>query len=83
VLTDVFSRTVSIEGAGMDRSVRRDSGTGSYTVITNAPNGDLKLSLIYDIDGIASGTGDVELRDQGRVHARRVTRTTLPRWRGL
>lgn len=25
VLTDVFSRTVSIEGAGMDRSVHRDS----------------------------------------------------------
>jgi hypothetical protein len=51
----------------MDLSVRRDSGTGSYPVITNAPNGDLKLSLVYDMDGIASGKADVEFRDQGRT----------------
>jgi hypothetical protein len=51
----------------MDRPVRRDSGTGSYTVIANAPNGDLKFSLVYDMDGIASGKDDGEFQDQGRT----------------
>jgi hypothetical protein len=67
VLTDFFSRTFSIEGEGIERSVRRDSGTGSYTVIANARNGDLKFSLVYDMEGIASGKAEGEFRDQGRT----------------
>jgi len=70
VLTDFFSRTFSIEGEGIERSVRLDSGTGSYTVIANARNGDLKFSLVYDMEGMASGKAE---ESSGTKDARNVS----------
>jgi hypothetical protein len=62
---NVFSKTVSHEGGGIDESARNIGGTDLYQVIDASPDRPRFIST-YRYDGRAAGSGAVEIRDMGQ-----------------
>lgn len=63
-LSTVFSKAVSIQGAGFDEYVKRVSGSGDYVVTGVAADG-ISFSLGYRYDGRAGGKGDFKILADG------------------
>ncbi|MFC5436033.1 hypothetical protein ACFPME_05650 [Rhodanobacter umsongensis] len=61
---NVFSRTIAYRASGYDESVRRISGSASYTVLDSATS-QPRLHIDYRYDGAHQGSGAVEFRDGG------------------
>jgi hypothetical protein len=61
---NVFSRTIAYRASGYDESVRRVSGSASYTVLDGSAT-QPRLHIDYRYDGVHQGTGTVEFRDRG------------------
>jgi len=63
-LADVFSKTVSILGAGFDEYVKRVAGSADYTVSGVAADG-ISFDSDYRYDGFASGSGSYKALADG------------------
>jgi hypothetical protein len=63
---NVFSKTVSYEGGGIEEQVDRVSGTALYEVLDASP-GKPKFNTTGRYDGRPSHTGSFEMRDSGRT----------------
>jgi hypothetical protein len=63
-LDNVFSRTIAYRASGYDDSVRRISGSASYTVLDGAAT-QPRLHIDYRYDGAHQGSGTVGFRDGG------------------
>jgi hypothetical protein len=63
---NVFSKTVSYEGGGIEEQVDRVSGSALYEVIDASPSNP-KFNSTARYDGHPSRTGSVEVRDAGRT----------------
>lgn len=63
-LADVFSKAVSIQGAGFDEYVRRISGSAYYAVTGVAPDG-ISFSQDYRYDGHPGGNADYKVLADG------------------
>lgn len=61
---NVFSRTIAYQATGFDESVRRVSGSASYTVLDGSAT-QPRLRIDYHYDGLQQGSGTVEFRDHG------------------
>jgi hypothetical protein len=61
---NVFSRTTAYRASGYDESVRRVSGSASYTVLDGSM-AQQRLRIDYRYDGLHEGSGAVEFRDRG------------------
>jgi hypothetical protein len=66
-LADVFSKAVSIQGAGFDEYVKRVSGSADYTVSGVAEDG-ITFSSDYRYDGFASGSGSYKALSDGMTN---------------
>jgi hypothetical protein len=63
---DIFSKAISVKGAGFDDIVRRISGTASYEVVSLAPEGPM-FKLTYRYDGRPAGENAYQIRDGGKT----------------
>lgn len=66
-LVDVFSKAVSIQGAGFDEYVKRISGGANYTISGVAKDG-IIFSSDYRYDGFASGSGSYKALSDGMTN---------------
>ena len=63
-LSDVFSKTVSIRGAGFDEYDKRIAGSANYTVTAVTPKS-ITFDSDYRYDGYSSGSGGYEVLQDG------------------
>lgn len=63
---DIFSKAISVKGAGFDEIVRRISGTATYDVVSSDAEGPT-FKLSYRYDGRPAGENAYQIRDGGKT----------------
>src|ERR1700683_566377 len=63
---NIFSKSISYKGGGIEESARRISGSALYQVVDPSPDRPRFISTVW-YDGRGANTGTVEIRNNGQV----------------